>query len=483
MRKILKVIRILIVVLVVPLALYLGFNQLDAPTARFEAAAQYDTSSFEAFRDSLFPPANFDKNNGYYRLWTLLEPEGVDIRAPEVLMKYRRLHDPALDREKNLKEWMNTDENRFGGKAYKGAYETFRKRYIKIIKKNPGLLDPSRTNSMSDWSSTILAAKETLKTLQSDYRPLNERYREMLNSEVFEDFTYPSYDAPVPNLLCLLHVGKVYIVSRMLEAMEGNWKSGVDGLLLHVSFLKKAILSGRTIILDLVNKALLRQSLFGLNSLMNRPEFPRELYKKILRGLLPIEYPEYGSEKQLMFEGFSISQVKEEQLLFQENRTRQYFYDFFTQLIDSEKTPPYKWKMLSWDELCVKKGFFWWVQNPSGKNYYQKWLGDRKDINNFVAAIQKSHYTRALYDMTRISAELRMHYREGKKVKTILERLDTYRTSMDPFSGKPYTWNEKKQILYSFGPDMDDDGGAVDYRILHEDKDIVLPIILYIGND
>jgi hypothetical protein len=52
---------------------------------------------------------------------------------------------------------------------------------------------------------------------------------------------------------------------------------------------------------------------------------------------------------------------------------------------------------------------------------------------------------------------------------------------VDPCSGKPYIWNQQKQVLYSFGIDRDDDGGNYNKNTL--DTDIPIPVILYIRND
>jgi hypothetical protein len=60
----------------------------------------------------------------------------------------------------------------------------------------------------------------------------------------------------------------------MLDALEGNWEKGVSHLLDHIEFNKKTIKTGRTIITNLVGKALMREALYGLISLMNEPEFP-----------------------------------------------------------------------------------------------------------------------------------------------------------------------------------------------------------------
>jgi hypothetical protein len=89
----------------------------------------------------------------------------------------------------------------------------------------------------------------------------------------------------------------------------------------------------------------------------------------------------------------------------------------------------------------------------------------------------KSYYLKTIYDMTRISAELHLKYTPGKPVEETLKEVETYRTLMDPCSGKPYIWDGKKQVLYSPGTDRDDDG-AKGFRVTSWDADFVLPVVL-----
>ena len=44
----------------------------------------------------------FEKTNGYYRLWTLIEPKGADIETDSAILPYRRLFDPAFDNDRYI---------------------------------------------------------------------------------------------------------------------------------------------------------------------------------------------------------------------------------------------------------------------------------------------------------------------------------------------------------------------------------------------
>ena len=475
MKQVKKIgLRVLAVVVVLG-AVYIGFNQLDAPPARFEAAGDLDTSSLENLTKGLIKPPSFEKTNGYYRLWSLPEPPGTDIEADEQIMKYRRLHDPQFDNDKYIKEW-NGDEKTWGFKKdYKGPFETYSEKRKKMLDEH-GTFDSFAGAGTRDWTKLILSKKEIILELKSLYQAYLDRYQVLLDTDFFEDFTLIRFDTTIPHLLAWLQIGRLYNTVNMLEALEGNWEKGVSAMLNQVNFAKKAIKTGRTLIFNLVAKAIMRESLHGLAALMNEAEFPKALYEKVIQGLPPLRYEEFGSRVPLLIEGWGSSQVKRG-LLQQKNRTRQYFYDQFSRIIDAEKTPPYLWKEDPNEKIKVKNGLFWWLQNPAGKILFDK---DTLHTNLFTVVF-KSYSLKAAYDITRISAELHLNYKAGIPVQEILNSLDTYRTWVDPCSGKPYIWNEQNQVLYSIGTDRDDDGGR--FTLSSIDTDFTLPVILYIKND
>ena len=98
---------------------------------------------------------------------------------------------------------------------------------------------------------------------------------------------------------------------------------------------------------------------------------------------------------------------------------------------------------------------------------------------NLPTVVLKSFQTKTTYDMVRISAELHLKYDPSRSVQENLDSLDLYKSHMDPCSGNPYKWHEKKQMLYSFGADRDDDGGK-DGPLVSWDADFFLPVHLYI---
>jgi len=483
-KKIRKIGLIVLVVLVALAVVYIGFNQWDAPPPTFSIEGlgdNVDTSSFKNFYSTFLTQPSFDKRNGYYRLWTLTEPEGTDVESDDVIFKYRRFYDPKFDNDKYIKEWNASDENWFTNrKGYKGSFKPYLTKWKQMLKKDGDWVNPPK-DPTQDWTREVLAHRDIVVELQTLEKVFLERYQRVVDSEVFEDFTLIRPDFPVPHLLAWLQVTKLYIIVHMLDAVDGNWETGVSHLLNHIRFSKKAVKGSRTLILNLVAKAVQRLTLQALASLMNQPEFPAPLYEKIIDGLPPLENEDFGTRVPMLLEGFNLTRIEKGGLLLQKNRTRQYFCDLVSKLVNSEKIPPFQWESSPLENNKVKNGWFWWLLNPAGKSEFER-VAESQTVSNLFTVVFKSYSLKAIYEMTRISAELHLHYTPGKDktVKEVLDRLETYRSWVDPGSGKPYVWDERRQVLYSIGTDRDDDGGKADYTTI--DTDIILPVVLYIKN-
>lgn len=457
------------------------FNLIsDAPEPVFDVGMKLDTSSVVNLLNDLYPPIPVNKNNGYYRLLTLTEPPGTDIESEEILNKYRKLHDPETTTLQTIKEWTNSDKNPKKGIFFK----ELRKKRSKILKKSKSWVDaPFWTNQ--DWAQLIWENRETVIELQDVFQLLLDRYQKVIECDHFMDFTLVvveknkiNFNAHIPNLLAWLAAAKQYHASNILIAMQGEWTKGTNRILDHLDFAKKAVKGSRTLISNLVGKAVLKMSLFALASLMNQPNCPEEIFQNIHDRLTPIKYEEFGSRIPLLAESFSLSQVKSGFPLLQKNRTKKYFYDHLIKQLNCEKTPPHMWDSSATEPNKVKNGFFWWIQNPLGKIRFNK-VATSMSIVNLSTVILKSHHTKTIYDMTRISAELHLKCNSQQSVQENLNALTTYRSLLDPCSGKPYKWHGKKQMLYSYGADRDDDGGK-EGPITSWDADFFLPVILYV---
>lgn len=475
MKNVSKVILIVLGVLVLLGMVYAAINMADGPEARFNVAENVDDSSFETFSRDVAGPQNFDKNNAFYRLWTLTEPEGVDIESDEILLKYRRLNDPKYDIDKWVQRFTASGERWIGGKEYNGYFRPFQDKRKALLVKH-GTFDSFSGSKNRDWAQFLASKKEAALELMDLYSLFLQRYEKFVHSKVFDEFTIIRPDIPVPHLLAWLQLGRLYITRHMLMALEGNWAEGIKGILAHAEISKKSVAGARSLIVNLVAKATVKESLYALASLMNQPEFPHELYPMIIHGLPAMKNEEFGTRKPLLLETYSLTRIEDQGLFFQENRTRQYYCDFLTNMINSELTAPYKWDSHPL-EYHVKKGIFWWLQNPAGKKDFEEMVKS-KTIRNLFTTIFKAYSLKAVYDMTRISAELHYNYDGSKPVQEVLDSLEIYKKWVDPGSGLPYKWHAQKQVLYSFGTDRKDDDAKVDWNSI--ETDVTLPVAVFV---
>ncbi len=471
-KLLLKIILILIAILF----LWAGFNIVsDISDPGFVAGKEYDTSSVVNFLNNLFPPVPVTRENGFYKLWTLAEPPDVDIDSDELFETQKKLNNPETATVQGIKDW---EDNTWNKKKSKFNKDLTKKRG-EIFKKSSSW-DNYPQFANKDWGRMILKEKKFVLEMQQLMSPLMTRYQKVIDTEYFEDYTLIviekgkiNFAAPIPNLLTWIYLAKQYTSFNLLNAIEGDWVNATSRLIDHLEFSKKTIKGGKTLIMNLVGKAVTKISLAAIASIMNQPDCPSEVFELVLNRLGNIDYSEYGSEKPLLVEGFFTSHQKSKNPFWQNNRTKKYSFDFFSRIIESEKTLPYKWKSSPNDTENVKKGFFWWVQNPLGKIFFSRFH------MNLSTVILKSIHLKTLYDMVRISAELHLKYDPEKSVQENLNSLNLYKTLPDPCSGQPYVWHEGKQILYSFGVDKDDDGGK-DGPLQSWDADFFIPVHLYI---
>jgi hypothetical protein len=474
MKKVMRIawwtVRIILILVVV----YVVFNQFDIGEFK---------SKFS--KDDL-PPVPFDTNNGYYLMMTLAESPETDIMSETVVMKYRKLFDPKYDNKKYLAEW-DSEEYK---KPFQNDLEYIRSVLRKAIGSGNNWID-GFTDLEFDWNQAVLDGKKDILEVKTRWAVYLDRYQRLIDTEVYEEFSpvYPVY--VTPHLLSWLQVARVYIVVNMLDALDGNWDKGVRNLLAHLDFTKRCIRGSRLIINNLVGKAMARNTMSALVSLMNHEEFPKEIYRTVLDGMPPASMDDFGSRKSYTFEllaftpmegwtdllykdlnGFNRFIVR---LFFQENRTRKLIHDYASTFLRLEQTPPYRWDSQlgkQQEDYHPPLGFLWWLQNPAGK------MAAKESLFNGLAFVVKSYQAKTLYDLTRMSAELHLEYDPNKPVPETLKKLETYKTP-DPATGKPYAWHEQKQRLYSFGTDRDDDDGKMDYRN-PLDSDFAIPVILYV---
>jgi len=427
------------------------------------------------------PTTHYGRENGFYRLWTLSEPPRIDVDSDRVVTKYRRLFDPEFENEKYLQAWDH--------QAYRDNYKKYHSLRSSILKEriHPLELSAKRENSLAQ---EIGQSVTSILKLRDAYSVFLERYEKLLACRLFEDITLPRHDSPIPNLLAWLHISKLHDWLCVLDAREGNWDRAIGRLIIHIDFTKRVLKGSRVLLINLVAKGVMRYSLQCLGSLMNQKQCPAQIYNLILVRLQPDSLKDLGSRIAMQADYISTVDFIEKKhylsrdnlllkiasgLFFQKNRTKKYFFEPYRDIIELENQLPYKWKTglekLREKYSPSKKGLFSLVVNPFGK-----FIAEDIAIPNLLGVVHKTYHIRALIDMIRISAELHLNYDPEKPIEEILKSLNSYKT-MDPCSGKPYIWNNEKQILYSLGIDRDDDGGTYSYNTYY-DTDYILPVIL-----
>lgn len=453
------------------LILWLLFNQFDAPEPK-------NVFSREDLRASYFGP-----DNGFYLLWGLVEPPEVDITSPETMGKYRAIFDPPgeTDNFKRLKE--------FDAAKYKGGYKPF-------FKKLTNLQNLFVKKGEISWKQLESMNLKKMLPLDPDLNVLIERYRKLISAEDFQDFTEFHYLSPIPNLLTFLHVSRLYTAIHGVGALEGNWEENVSALFDQIDGTKKMIKGGRILVLNLVAKAVIIRTLNAVTYLMNRKECPGEVYELVTRRMPELQYEEFGSRDSFVGEFLAMGSVVSrgkaaiafkfgeeftfmEKLMvlltYQRNRVSRMHYEYIKRCIDYESIPPHQWEGgFEAINMPRTRGAFWWFHNPGGKMLNDYWNANLSNV------IHRSYRLKSIYDMVRIAAELHLHYSPDKPVQEILNSLTVYREIKDPCSGKPYRWNDEKQVLYGIGTDRKDDGGVKTKDLSSLNTDHPVPVILYV---
>jgi hypothetical protein len=463
-----KIILVILLVLLGLCFLYVVFNRFDARPVP------------GMFSSKDLPAANFDYENGYYRLWTLGLDDKVDVESAAVKERYRRLFDPQFDNVKEIRE--------FDVDQYKKETSLDRRMGKTLL---PGMRMVDRIGDAPPVSfSEIIARREEFERFRQEQALIRQRYLALLGSDCFQDFTAPRALSPVPNLLLWLRLAKVHVGLSLVDAADGKWAEAADALLKQMDFGKKAVAGSGTLITNLVAKAVLNLSTQGLAFLMNQKDCPAEVFSRILEGMPPLRYEEYGSRNsfigEFLFTRSSLGHFDAATrkafgldwmagllapLGLQKNRTLNAYYDYIRAILEVESAPLQGKPLRILEPRKYRQGAFWWLRNPTGKS----WMDHVTP--NLGVVVFKALRARSLYDLTRISAELHLRYDPVKTVQENLNRLATYQV-MDPCSGKPYIWNEEKQVLYSVGLDRVDGGGAYDRTTVR--TDVVLPCILYV---
>jgi hypothetical protein len=389
-----------------------------------------------------------------------------------VINKYRKLFDPGFDNEVFLR--------RFDHKAYRQGASKITEKIRLDIETNTGI----RPDIWKYLSST----GANIKTLKQYLSILLERYQGLIDTPIVEDFSpFRQWNRPIFSYMALLRIARLYVAVNAKDAIDGQWEQGVTNLLAHTVFARKIVNGSRIMITNLIGKAVANFSLQMLAALMNRDDCPQEVYNQILQGLPPLKPGDFGTKNSFIYETLVFDKYLEKGIydeirehgdffdhlarnfFTQKNRTLKHFHQHIKEIIYYETTLPFQW------ESDIPKGrkskpAFWWFINPGGKLIFDQWHF------NYHSILLKTYKVRTFYEMTRICAELHLKDDPAKPIEEVLKQLDTYNKTIDPCSGKPYNWNQQKQVLYSIGTDRNDDNGKYDTTTI--DTDFAVPVRL-----
>lgn len=462
-----KAIRIILLILLALLALYFCINLFDEDL--HQQIFNYD--------DLL--SVHFDGVNGFYFLWGLGESPETDIISRKYRDTLRRLFDPGVRDEVYFRN--------FDIQAHRAGQSFFNR--------CPDAVQfPGETEN--NWLERLERQRDKVTAAKSNCSKLLSRYRRMMDSPVFEDFTYPDYRSPIPEVIIWLKTAKLYTAICLLNAKEGAWQSAAEDILREINFCRRAVKSARTLIVNMAAKAVMRYSLHALAELMNHPDCTPEIFTQVFSGLSPLEYDHYGSRNALIGEclslfaavdfarensgeevisGSRLLNILPVKIFLQKNRTKNYYFAWISELLEYEATPPHQWRGEQVAAVALGQGEktregFWWLQNPLGRVMF--------DIAapSYSVVIHKSCELRTKYDLVRLLADFHCHYTPGARVEEVMTGLEAYKM-LDLCSGRPYRWSSAEKVFYGVGADGRDNGGVMSSS-KNEGWDVAVPVAL-----
>ncbi len=478
-KKLLKLSIFSTLLLLVFITVFVVINLFDAP----------EPTGMFTLKD--LTPASLDNSNGYFQLMSFSYPADKDIDSDDVIDNIRKfskpevLNLPSAEIEKLEKTHHELSQKRLLMKINKGEETLF-----KLIDQN-------------DFDK-VITQKEDINTVMNSNPLLLKRYLQLILKEKVEDFSLPSITYPIPRYHPVFKITKLYLAQNIIDAVEGRWEESVLNIFKQINFFRRLSENSRIVINKMVGLGMIRTSLKSLSFIMKQKDCPKAVYQSILNNLPPFREPEISLKKTIIFEFLSgvhiIDMAKEsKESLFGEahtlssffpstgdwlnflskfkiflnrNRTIQFYLDEVNKVLVFEKDPPFAWKadIMSLIPPDPKDGFFWWISNPVGKALHSI------AYSSYQRTVYDKYKTQALLDLTRLSAEYYLKATPDKGVSEILNGLDSYKV-IDPFSGKPYLFNEDKNIFYSVGINRIDDGGLdkKNKGNKYQELDFVLP--------
>ena len=462
-------------------------GEIPGPAGRFD-------------RESSAPTAMPGDDNGFFLLWTFAEAPGVDFRSAETRQRIAEMADPEIaegDYRRNYYQWSS---------EHRDVYNQYWKYFNFYFPRKP---DEDPCGYFSGRRMEIL-------NLKTKYGLLLKRYGLLLRSGIIGDFTLPGRDFPLNNLVLINNTCRLFLADKLLGAMEGRWRETVEEIAQNIELGLRIIGGSRIYPVHQLGKNMVDLSLRSLCSLMNRNDFPRELYSRLLERLPVLSSAAFGTLPVIEFEfrnfSLAVERMKRESridpymlkdyfrnsvgfftverlinsgqwqagkiinpvlsLFLKKKETLDLYASFWNRIRWLEAHPPYQWPPGQSDgRFDPTARPLWWLRNAFGKMMVRSaipfpWVA----INNHV---YRTHLLKARYDLTRILAEWHSRRQPGEDPLAVLREVEAFRDP-DPFSGKPYRVNPEKMVIYSIGSDREDNGGTEQVNYLR-DSDITVP--------
>jgi len=356
---------------------------------------------------------------------------------------------------------------------------------------------------------------------QQRYEVPLRRYRQVLSAAELEDFTPLGWEFPNRSFLLATYTAKLFAASRVIAAHDGTWQKAADDLFAALAAGLKLIKTGRSLTINSLGKILVELSLRSLDSLLNRSDCPDDVVRSILARLSSRPIGEFGTAAARTFAwmnfAFALERVKKDKIVdplllkdyfhnpadfyslerfvaisgprlfgavhalaaffLKQNETISMLRAFWDRVGALERVPPWQWgssPLQQHRSPGVTTGPFWWLRNPLGKMMMHSAIPFHWPILRHY--VYRSYELKVRYDLTRLLALARFQTGSGKNLDPrALKNLLSSAAERDPYSGRPYLYNPALGVIYSVGPDREDNGGR-EKPFSFDVTDIAVPI-------
>ena len=324
------------------------------------------------------------------------------------------------------------------------------------------------------------------------------------------DIASLSYDSPIPPFLSIRQLARMRVALAWLDFQSGKRQKALNEILKVLQVGQLMENSEGTLICHLIGNAIKRDALQMLYYMFSEADIPEETIYEWIQNLknfsentksLGISFKyEYrfadiliknpAELDKLVIDGkrtshWFLRNSFIRSFIFKPNKTRKSFLDYYRSIIESVGK--------YYNEINLVEPSFFALNSQWGivKSFLKgNLIGETImaiTIPNFNTVLERRCYTDLLVESSRLRlALLAYKQKNGNTPKTLKKLVPEYLTEIpaDPFDGKPIRYNQEKNILYSVGKNIIDDGGDskyfvfIDLKISNwiDEKDFVMKI-------